>query len=328
MADTETCLARDRVIRLRQGLRDCLSDARGPLRHAIRLRNNEDLLSPGELEAWSRVAPPRDSGGQELVLLGSRDVPCNSLRRGLIHTFFGPAGHRGELDRFTGLAGEAFDAASDLLRCQGRDDELVTTGLMSREPRPDERAYYWVHACYNLAWDNPGRLNYQVQGRSLPDDKRLWTPGLPQAPFTDRGRFEEWGRPQGTDPRSPSGLPPGLYWLWLSQDVRHCSVEAIDLILDLAPAEPPARPPVWERMELSKEGPDSCYCKLDGTRHPIRHDAYLWLHALAEAKGHHVAMRQIPGLENVRASRIRHLLPRAILDHIKTEDRKGSRLVE
>jgi hypothetical protein len=83
----------------------------------------------------------------------------------------------------------------------------------------------WLHVLYNVAWDFPEAAGFVVRGMSrTEEDKALGRGGPPCPPFTGRVAFEQWGTAQ-------SALPKGEHWLWLSQDVRLCTVLAIDALL-------------------------------------------------------------------------------------------------
>jgi hypothetical protein len=89
----------------------------------------------------------------------------------------------------------------------------------------------WLLTLYALAWDFPG-LGYEVQGFSGFDDKTLMRPGRRQPPFTDRASFDRWCAGE-------SELPAGEHFLWVSHDVRHCTVRAINAFLVMTGAADP-----------------------------------------------------------------------------------------
>jgi hypothetical protein len=87
---------------------------------------------------------------------------------------------------------------------------------------------YWMLICYNIAWDNPMGLEYQVRGTSWANGEHF-VPGPPKCPFNNRAEFEGWcNAGEGSD------LPNGKYLLGLTRDIRRCSAEAIRLILEMS----------------------------------------------------------------------------------------------
>jgi hypothetical protein len=185
---------------------------------------------------WARVAANalyrdrRDHG----LLSCDRFTAWGDTRRKTLHVFSGPPDAAPFLREFQDLAEQAFKASALYLRSRNTGQGNVRLGMITEELlaeriSPANRDLLWLVACYNLAWDNPGHLNYEVRGLCLEDDRARRVHGPPRPPFASRREFEAWCSGERS-------LPPGKYWFGLSRDVRACSAEAIRLILEHEPS--------------------------------------------------------------------------------------------
>jgi hypothetical protein len=112
----------------------------------------------------------------------------------MLHGFFGSVDGEAALGRFLDLAEEAYRAGTEFLEQGGTGYRLITPEHLAFSTGRGVDDLYWVLGCYNLAWDHPDRLSYQIEGLSLPDDPALKRSGPPDPPFTDRPTFEGWGK--------------------------------------------------------------------------------------------------------------------------------------
>lgn len=325
MSSRETDAAGERLQRLRDQLNDALGKSSTPLRHVLRLRNNEHKFGVDELDDWARSASALLTRGAPLSLLSHWDCTWNPFGRELFHAYFAEDGHEAEVEFFHGLARQAYDAATRYLEGSGHPYQLVTAGVFYPPPRPRLASHYWVHGCYNLTWDHPGRLNYQIDGIVLPARRPGTVPPPAKLPFADRQGFEDWGGDHAGKAGQPS-LPQGRSWLWLSEDVRFCSVEAIDLVLGMEKHLGEAKQPICDRLKLVKVG-NECSCSLDEISYIIEYEQYLLLVGLVAQRGHPIGVRRISGLENGKIERVRKRLPRQLRDLIRA-NQQGTWLAE
>jgi hypothetical protein len=244
MAVDKDSVERRRLERLLEEFQRESSASRPQLIHHLQLYEGgyPDLAA---VASWVRVvlkwhAPNRLSH----VLLSSEVYTVwKTLRRKVLHVFTGPPGADSDLSKFRDLAIQAFDASIKYIKSDNLKYNLFNFELLTPAASLTNTDRLWLLACYNLAWDEARRLNYGIEGLSLPSDKGLRASGFPRPPFGDRQEFEDWC----VEGRS---LPAGNHWFGLTRDVRACSAEAIQLILSLGP--PPDDP---QRQSLSLGSP-------------------------------------------------------------------------
>jgi hypothetical protein len=423
---------KERLVRLRDQFDRDLRDSRFEVRHGMYLLNNEAVSSEG-IESLNLLATLLRPGRRLAILSNDRPTFWDSLLRGMLHGFFGSVDGEAALGRFRDLAVQAYRAGTEFLEQGGTGYRLITPEHLAFSTGRGVDDLYWVLACYNLAWDHPDRLSYQVGGLSVPDDPALKRSGPPYPPFTDRPTFEGWGTrgvdlrlmasvsgvddipkegrnlviianlsnlwyfrifdgegkvvadanetslraqagsitdlkkqlkvlkkqlkslrppprlteeekdrvinavasivghtsgevPEQPDPRKPT-LPKGRHWLWLTHDLRFCSMEAIDLILGIAGATGRGKPRIRERLQCVETKNNQYYYKFDGVMIEAKYEPWLFIRAMLRAGDRPIGIKSIPGLEGVKIERVKAAIPKKIREHIFT-DNKGSRLVD
>jgi hypothetical protein len=243
VSTSQAAIGRDQLIRSRDLIQRNYETSRGEIRHAMRLEGEGGLVDtfdpavligslPGSLTATSprpcvafeKRKPPRGTARDEHVQGGI-----------LCHTLYVTAGSERARDRFVSEAKDLVSQVTQSFRSYNSDYRLLTNIWRYEAILGTSGSWVlWMHALYNLAWDFPNAAGYRVEGFSRPhDDPSLQVGGLPRPPFTERASLENWGRLETT-------LPEGDHWLWLSQDVRLCTVCAIDAVLNgLRSCSPP-----------------------------------------------------------------------------------------
>jgi hypothetical protein len=182
-----------RLVRLRDQFDRDLRDSRFEVRHGMRLLNDEAVSGEG-MESLDVLTTLLRPGRRLAILSNDRWTLWDSLRRGMLHGFFGSVDGEAALGLFLDLAVQAYRAGTEFLEQGGTGYRLITPEHLAFSTGRGVDDLYWVLGCYNLAWDHPGRLSYQVEGLSVPDDPALKRYGPPYPPFTDRPTFEGWGK--------------------------------------------------------------------------------------------------------------------------------------
>jgi hypothetical protein len=191
----------------------------------------ESLSEPERQSSWT------DYG---VVRRGQTIYPIEGpMGLGRFQCYFGHA-DTGLIIRFENQASRLFSAALELLGPQGLEYQPLPFGLGG-----------WVYLCYCMAWDHPDLVDYKVEFEAMNDFERaaLGTkrsvvhPGLftqvcfgTKGPFVDRHAFTFWSE-------NAAEYAEGVFFGKLSEDVRSCSVSAIDAILSLVADQEKAREP-------------------------------------------------------------------------------------
>jgi hypothetical protein len=129
--------------------------------------------------------------------------------------------------------------------------------------------------------------------------------------------------PEQPDPRKPT-LPKGRHWLWLTHDLRDCSMKAIDLILGMGPAAPSGSGlEIWDAITVEQVDKDSYQVTLFEKSYKLEYEEYIFVSKLKELKGSAIAIAKIPGLERSKPSRILKGLPREIAKYIECKPGAG-----
>jgi hypothetical protein len=200
------------------------------LGHAMMIVAGEGLSEAESRSSWT------DYG---VVKRGQTIYPiAGMMGRGRSQCYFGHA-DAGLIARFEDQATALFSATLEVLGPKCHDYEPFPPGVGG-----------WVFLCYCMAWDYHDRVGYEVEFEALNDYERasLGTqgrfvePGLftqacfgTKGPFAERGAFRPWSE--------STGEYEGVFFGRLSNDIRSCTVNAIDAILDLSAASEAATKP-------------------------------------------------------------------------------------
>jgi hypothetical protein len=259
----------------------------------------------------------RDHG----LLSCDRFTAWGDTRRITLHVFFGPNDAAPFLKEFQDLAEQAFKASALYVRSRKTGQGIVGSGLITEELLTERISHanadlLWLVACYNLAWDHPGQLNYEVRGQCLEDDRARRVHGPPRPPFASRREFEAWCSGERS-------LLPGKYWFGLSRDVRACSAEAIRLILGHGPSGSGRQTRLQAHLDV-----DPPFLTLDGEPVPPSHEvATHFIARLIEANGERVTfasfVRANPRFERAISTRVMEDLP-AQIEKLIDHEGKGS----
>jgi hypothetical protein len=226
----------ERAVRTLKSLRDEVGSGHAAshstlLCHAMMIVAGEDVSEAERRSAWT------DFG---VVKRDQTIYPIEGVMgRGRFQCYFGHA-DTGLISRFENQARRLYSAALEVLGPKSFDYYPLPFGLGG-----------WVYLCYCMAWDHHDRVDYEVEFEAVTDYERasfgtkgqFVEPGLfslacygTRSPFVDRGTFTSW-------PKSAAEYADGVFFGRLSLDVRHCSVSAVDAILDLSAASGTATKP-------------------------------------------------------------------------------------
>jgi hypothetical protein len=226
---SDLAAALERLRRLRQDIQtDYESSPPGGLHHLVLVWEHRDPGAPEYRVPTQAVRNWQDFGlrnfarerhryaGIAIYLDGAAQLLPGT--RWLWHFFYGPPGLNKQWELLRDRLDAVYRCATEIV---GEDTVFKTNDLVPNTCQVP----LWSFALYTLGWDWRDHLNYEIEGQThlgLLDAQGGHGTGGP--PFADRAGFESWAR--GTDSRSLD-----TSWMMPSRDIRACTLELIDRIL-------------------------------------------------------------------------------------------------